>query len=159
MIKKILLSAAIPALLAVAAPTDAKADGNFNLGSVVCTKAKENGMSFLLFSYENVDCVYHGVGGPQKYTGVQGILVGIDIGGTYTDVMTYQVLGGSWSAPALSGAYTGVQATVEVGVGPTVQAGLIGVGNGVTLVPFGIGGGIGLEVSAGVSYLTLTAAK
>ena len=161
MIKKMLLSAVVPVLLAAGVPTDAKASGGFNLGSIVCKKAdNENGQSYFFFSYQEVDCVYYGVGGTQKYDGVQGILFGVDIGTHYSDVMTYEVVGGSWdSKNPLEGAYAGVQASAIIGIGPTVQGGLFGAGNGVSLLPLGLGGAFGVGVSGGLSYLTLTAIK
>ncbi|MBF0095042.1 MAG: DUF992 domain-containing protein [Alphaproteobacteria bacterium] len=161
MLRKVLMFAALSVLLSVSVPAPASADGSFTLGSIVCTKeGNENGPSYLIFSYQEVDCVYHGVGGPQKYDGVQGILLGVDVGERYQDIMTYEVVGGAWEAKApLEGKYVGVQASATVGIGPTVQVGLVGVGNGLTLVPVGLGGGIGLGASGGLSYLTLTPVK
>jgi len=57
------------------------------------------------------------------------------------------------------GSYVGVKATVRIGGGLSAQAGLGGTGNGIFLVPMGIGGGVGAGASAGIAYLDLTKAK
>ena len=130
--------------------------GNVNLGALVCDKSGY-GVSFLLYSFEDVECTYHGVGGPQNYTGKSGILIGVDLEGRYKNSMVYMVMGGAWyGADQLAGYYTGVKVSASVGVGPTVQAGLGGAGSGISLVPLSFGGSIGLGVAGGVSYLTLS---
>ena len=148
----------LPVLMLLGGGSAALAEGGAVLGSIVCTKSENfNGKSYLVFSQQDMDCTYHGVGGPQKYKGVEGILLGIDLEGRYKESMTFFVIGGTWKdAASLEGKYIGVQVSASAIVGVTVQGGLVGVGNNITLVPLGLGGGIGLGANAGLSYLSLT---
>jgi hypothetical protein len=133
--------------------------GNVNLGALVCDKSGY-GVSFILYSFEDVECTYHGIGGPQNYTGKSGILIGVDLEGRYQNRLVYMVMGGAWyGADQLAGYYTGVKVSASVGVGPTVQAGLGGAGSGISLVPLSFGGSIGLGAAGGISYLTLSLAE
>ncbi|MDP7215434.1 MAG: DUF992 domain-containing protein, partial [Rhodospirillales bacterium] len=132
--------------------------GNINLGALVCSK-NGDGVSFLLYSSHDVECTYHGVGGPQNYTGKSGILIGVDLEGRAQDRMIYTVMGGAWSsADQLAGFYTGGKVSAAVGLGPAVQV-MIATGSGVSLVPLALGGSNGLGVAAGVSYMTLSLAE
>ena len=133
--------------------------GNINLGALVCSTSNHKGWTALLFSSKDVDCTYHGVGGPQNYTGKSGILLGVDLEWSYQDIMVYTVMGGAWSsADQLAGFYTGGKVSAAVGLGPAVQV-MIATGSGVSLVPLALGGSNGLGVAAGVSYMTLSLAE
>ncbi|HEB79095.1 MAG TPA: DUF992 domain-containing protein [Rhodospirillales bacterium] len=155
--RKLLMILVLPVIMLAATPSASHAEGGLNLGSIVCVKGDHPfGATYLFYSEQEMDCTYYGVGGPQKYTAKEGILLGIDLQYRDSESMTFFVLGGSWDASkSLEGDYIGVQASATAGVGVTVQAGLIGIGTNITLIPFGLGGGIGIGVSGGLSHLNL----
>ena len=70
------------ALIALAAmftlSGEAKAEGGVVLGVLTCSKTG-TGMTYVVYSRNPVECTYNGVGGPQTYTGIDGILLGIDL--------------------------------------------------------------------------------
>jgi len=152
--------AAIPAAAVIAAPQPAPTgDGNFVLGMLTCAKSGD-GTTYLLFSRSPVECRYDGIGGTRKYAGTTGILFGADLQIEPMAGMGYLVLGASWNDKAgLEGSYVGAKASATLGVGPAVQGGIGGAGNGITLVPFGLGGQTGIGFTAGLSYLDIQAAR
>lgn len=137
---------------------EARADdgGLAILGHLDCTKTGP-GSTYVLFSKIPVDCSYSGAGGPQRYTGISGILIGVDLEIERQAEMNYIVFGrGSVNPGGLAGSYIGGKASATLGVGPAVQGGLGGAGNGFELVPFGFGGQIGGGVTGGLGYLQIT---
>lgn len=153
--KKVLSTVLASALALPLLGTAADADGNVVAGILKCEKTG-SGMSYGVFSHHPAECTYEGAGGAQKYKGTYGILLGIDAEMKQTDMWAFTVLGGTWAKDALAGTYVGAKGSVIAGVGPTVQAGLVGGGNNVTLVPIGIGvGANGLGFSGGLNYLKL----
>ncbi len=148
------LAAVVIAVFAFAGA--ARADGSPILGFLTCTKTGP-GNTYVVFSKNPVACTYNGVGGPQDYTGISGILLGLDLEYENWATMIYAVIGGTDVVPGgLAGAYGGAKASVTVGVGPTVQGGLFGAGNGFELVPLGLGGQIGAGVTGGIGYLQIS---
>lgn len=155
--RKLFIIPVLSALMLVGMPAATHAEGSLNLGAIVCTKGDiPFGKTYVLYSEQEMDCTYYGVGGPQKYKGKEGILLGVDLQYRQSESMTYFVLGGTWdAAKSLEGNYIGVQASATVGIGATAQVGLIGVGSNISLIPLGLGGGIGFGVSGGISHLSL----
>ncbi|OAN46738.1 hypothetical protein A6A04_06475 [Paramagnetospirillum marisnigri] len=152
-----------PALIAAAAMVglsgEAKAEGGGVLGILSCSKTG-TGTTYVLHSRNPVECTYDGIGGPQKYTGIDGILLGIDLEIENKAVMGYLVLGGTWKDKnSLEGYFVGAKASATLGVGIAAQAGLAGIGNDITLVPIGLGGQIGIGATGGISYLAINGAK
>ncbi len=138
---------------------EAKAEGGVVLGVLTCTKSGA-GITYVLHSRNPVECTYEGVGGPQKYTGIDGILLGIDLEIEKMAGMGYLVIGGTWKdKSSLEGAFVGAKASATLGVGLAAQAGLGGIGNDISLVPLGLGGQIGIGATAGISYLSINGAK
>ncbi|MEI7609480.1 MAG: DUF992 domain-containing protein [Rhodospirillaceae bacterium] len=155
--KKILIAAAAVLGIAFSAAGEAKADGALVLGSLTCTKSGQ-GITYVVFSSNPVECTYNGVGGPLTYTGTSGIALGVDLEIEQQAVFSFLVVGGGTADKnALTGTYVGVKASATVGGGITAQAGLGGAGNGFSLVPVGLGGQVGIGVTAGVSYLQIAA--
>ena len=133
----------------------ARADGTAILGLLTCTKTGR-GDTFVVFSRIPVACSYQGVGGPQDYTGISGILLGVDLEIERQAAMVYSVIGGTGVNPGgLAGTYVGVKASATVGVGPAAQGGIAGAGNGFWLVPLGLGGQVGIGATGGLAYLQL----
>lgn len=152
-----LLAASITVAIGIfALGSEARADSGTILGTLACTKTGP-GNTYLVFSRIPVDCTYSGIGGPQSYTGTAGILLGVDLELEYQAVMIYTVVGGSSVNPGgLAGSYGGVKASATLGVGGALQAGLAGFGNGIELVPLGVGGQIGFGATGGIGYLQIT---
>lgn len=150
--------AAAAVALSLAAPASGAEQAT--LGFLMCDKdAGATGATFIVYSEYPVRCTYEGLGGPHTYAGTSGIMFGLDLEYKLEDGMVYLVLGADGSPQGLEGTYVGAKGAVRVGGGVSVQAGLGGGGNGVFLVPAGIGGGAGLGASAGLAYLKLTRAK
>jgi hypothetical protein len=138
---------------------EARADGGVVLGMLTCSKSGA-GVTYVVHSRNPVTCEYNGVGGPSKYTGNSGILFGIDLEIEHMDGMAYLVIGGtSTNKNSLQGYYVGAKASVTVGLGLAAQAGLLGVGNDFVLVPVGLGGQIGIGVTAGIAYVDIKGGK
>ena len=146
---------AVPIAL-FAASGEARADGTFILGFLTCTKTGD-GNTYVVFSRIPVNCSYDGAGGPQSYTGTAGILLGVDLEYENAAEMIYAVVGGTSVNPGgLAGSYGGAKASVTLGIGPALQGGLAGFGNGFELVPLGFGGQVGIGVTGGIGYLQIT---
>jgi len=153
--KKVLLSLVVAITMLFAAGEQAKADGDDILGVLTCVKSGP-GVTYVLFSKFPVNCTYNGVDpSPQSYTGISGILLGLDLEWEPQGAMVYLVLGGASTQPDLAGDYAGVKASVTIGAGPQAQAGLLGFGNGIELVPLGLGGQLGAGFTGGIGYLQL----
>jgi hypothetical protein len=153
--KKVLMSLVVAITMLFAAGEQAKADGDVILGALTCIKSGP-GVTYVLFSKFPVTCTYNGVDpSPQTYTGISGILLGLDLEWEPQGAMVYLVLGGANTAPDLAGDYAGIKASMTIGAGPQAQAGLMGFGNGIELVPLGLGGQLGAGVTGGIGYLQL----
>ncbi len=138
---------------------EARAEGGVVLGVLTCSKSGA-GITYVVHSRNPVACEYNGVGGPSKYTGNSGILFGVDLEIEHMDGMAYLVIGGtSTNKNSLQGYYVGAKASVTLGLGLAAQAGLLGVGNDFVLVPVGLGGQIGIGVTAGIAYVDIKGGK
>lgn len=148
------------AALALFASSAGHAQQGGILGVLTCYKdAKTEGVTYLFHSRHAVTCTYEGAGASRKYEGTSGILLGVDLDYQIEDGMAYIVIGFGPPSNTLVGSYVGAKATVRIVGGVSAQAGLGGAGNGVFLVPLGIGGGVGLGGAAGIGYLNLTKSK
>ncbi|TAN56908.1 MAG: DUF992 domain-containing protein [Magnetospirillum sp.] len=157
--KKWIASALIAFAAVFTLSGEAKAEGGVVLGVLTCTKTGA-GVTYVVHSSNPVECTYNGVGGPQKYTGKDGILFGIDLEIERMAGMGYLVIGGTWKdKSSLEGAFVGAKVSATLGVGVAAQAGLGGVGNDISLVPLGLGGQVGIGATAGISYLSIQGAK
>jgi OOP family OmpA-OmpF porin len=144
---------------AISAPAKTPGGSNGVLGMLMCAKSG-SGTTYVLFSRIPVECRYEGIGGVQKYTGTSGILLGVDLEIEPSAGMGYLVMGvTSDDKASVEGKYVGAKASATFGIGPAVQGGLAGIGNGVTLVPFGLGGQTGIGATAGLSYLDIQAVR
>ncbi len=157
--KKWIASALFAAAAMFTFTGEAKAEGGVVLGVLTCSKTGA-GTTYVLHSRNPVECTYQGVGGPQKYTGIDGILLGIDLEIEQKAIMGYLVIGGTWKdKSSLEGYFVGAKASATFGVGLGVQAGLAGVGNDVSLVPLGLGAQVGIGATGGISYMAINGAK
>ena len=85
--------------------------------------------------------------------------VGLDIGFTGESTLVWTVLGSTTDLPAsaLEGTYGGVTAGATIGIGGSANALIGGNGQSIVLQPLSVQGQTGLNLSAGVAGLTLTA--
>ena len=116
----------------------------------------EGGMSFIVGSSREVDCIFTPAGGlpPDAYTGKIN-KIGIDIGWEKGGTLLWGVLSpGLTRGPgALAGNYIGATAEVAAGVGAGANA-LVG-GNKVVLSPISVTGDVGVDLTAGIADLDL----
>jgi hypothetical protein len=116
----------------------------------------EGGMSFIVGSSRQVDCIYSPSGGGERelYRGSIN-KIGIDIGWEKGGTLLWGVLSpGLTKGPgALAGNYIGATAEVAAGVGAGANA-LVG-GNKVVLNPISVTGDIGIDLAAGIADLDL----
>ena len=158
--RKAIAAAAIGGALLFGAAAQAEEKDGAILGVLMCQKdPNTSGFTLLVTSRHSVTCDYEGVGKSRTYEGTSGIFLGIDLEYQMEDGMTYVVMGAGESPDSLIGKYVGAKAALRAGGGVSAQAGLVGAGNGIMLVPMGIGGGVGAGFSAGVSFLELTKLK
>ena len=96
---------------------------------------------------------------PQNYTGVMNT-VGLELGVTAGGVMAWGVFAPSHGAPigALAGEYVGASGDIAVGVGVGANVLFGGSNRTIALHPLSVEGQAGLNVSLGVSGLTLALA-
>ena len=146
---------AIASTVGLASAPAARAGDGVILGTLTCNKTGQ-GQTYVLYSRVPVECSYTGQNGPAKYTGTSGILLGVDLEIEDEANFSFIVMGGTGSSGAgLEGYYVGVKASVTPAVGIAAQAGLVGFGGGVSLVPVGLGYQKGVGVSGGISYLDI----
>lgn len=153
--KTLLASMVVATTMLFAFAGEAKADGGVVLGLLTCSKTG-TGTTYVVHSRNPVECTYSGIGGPQKYTGTNGILFGIDLEVEQVAGIGYLVVGGTnTDKNSLQGYYVGAEASVTFGLGLAAQAGLGGIGNDISLIPLGLGGQIGIGATGGISYLDI----
>jgi Protein of unknown function (DUF992) len=123
-------------------------------GQLKCHVA--GGMSFIVGSSRQVDCIFTPAGGlpPEHYTGRIN-KIGIDLGWKKGGTLLWGVLSpGLTRGPgSLAGNYVGATAEVAAGVGAGANA-LVG-GNRVVLNPISVTGEVGINLAAGIADLDL----
>ncbi|MFO7478248.1 MAG: DUF992 domain-containing protein [Methyloceanibacter sp.] len=116
----------------------------------------EGGMSFIVGSSRQVDCIYTPSGGGQREAYAGSInKIGIDIGWEKGGTLLWGVLSPALTQGpgALSGNYIGATAEVAAGVGAGANA-LVGT-NKVVLNPISVTGDVGINLAAGIADLDL----
>jgi len=134
-------------------------DRKVELGSLTCTVQPNTRRNYIVRSTAQVDCEFKPLNGEaERYTGVTGIQLGIDLSVREKDVLRFGVVttrkvGDDRPVDSLSGKYFGASATATVTYGFGASA-LVGVnGREVALVPAGVETIRGLGVSAGLGFL------
>jgi hypothetical protein len=104
--------------------------------------------------------VPNGSSPPESYVGVMNS-VGLDIGITAGGVMAWGVLAPTAGPKrgALAGTYVGASGAVGVGVGVGANMLFGGTGRSIALQPLSLEGSVGINLSLGVSGLTLALAQ
>jgi uncharacterized membrane protein len=93
----------------------------------------------------------------EAYEGVMGT-IGLDIGITAGGAMAWAVFAPTTGPRpgALAGSYAGVSSAVGIGVGVGANLLFGGTGRSIALQPLSLEGSVGVNLSLGVSKLTLT---
>ena len=151
----------IPSLIALGAitvsPAAAQAPPPTSAGMLTCTLAPSIGL--IIGSRQRMACrfVPNGPYPPEAYVGVMGT-IGLDIGITAGGVMAWGVV-----APTpgpmrgkLAGTYVGASGSIGLGVGVGANALVGGSNRSIALQPVSVEGTVGVNLSLGVSSLTLT---
>lgn len=166
-LKTLGLAASLLATVGIAAmaPTPAMAQGGespamsqggFYTGTLTCNVA--SGWGFVFGSTRAVNCTFSGPGGYEHYTGAISQF-GLDIGYIPGGAVVWSVFAPT-AGPApglLAGPYAlgPLSAAPGIALGANVLIG--GYGNAVALQPIRFEGGVGLNVAAGITGMTLTA--
>ena len=131
-----------------------------SVGTLTCKMAPSIGLIF--GSRQRMACRFapNGAYPPEAYLGVMGT-IGIDIGITAGGAMAWGVFAPT-AGPrrgALSGTYVGASGAVGVGVGVGANLLFGGTGRSIALQPLSLEGSVGINLSLGVSSLTLSLAQ
>ena len=145
--------------LAWALPAAAQAPQGTAAGVLTCRLAPSIGL--IIGSQQRMACRFapNGAFPPEAYVGVMNSL-GLDIGITAGGVMSWVVIAPN-AGPMrgkLAGRYFGASGAVGVGVGVGANELLGGSNRTVTLQPLSVEGSVGVNLSLGVSGLTLVPA-
>jgi hypothetical protein len=140
-------------------PATAQPRPNTKVGTLTCKMAPSIGLIF--GSRQRMACRFtpDGAGPPEFYVGIMQS-VGLDIGITAGGVMAWGVLAPT-AGPrhgALAGTYVGASGAIGVGIGVGANALFGGTGRSIALQPLSLEGSVGINLSLGVSSLTLTLA-
>ena len=126
-------------------------------GVLTCKLSPSIGL--LIASRQRMSCRYvpNGGGPPEFYTGVMNN-IGLDIGITAGGALAWGVVAPT-SGPmrgALAGTYVGASGSIGVGVGVGANVLVGGSNRTISLQPLSVEGSVGVNLSLGVSGLTLT---
>lgn len=142
---------------AFASPAVAQQPPGTSVGTLTCRLAPSIGLIF--GSRQRMSCRFNPSGGgvPENYSGVMGT-VGLDIGITAGGGMAWGVFAPTRGPRpgALAGTYVGASGSIGVGVGVGANLLFGGTGRSIALQPLSLEGSVGVNVSLGVSSLTLT---
>ena len=148
-------------LIALAAgsvsPAVAQTPPTTSAGTLTCKLAPSIGL--IIGSRQRMACrfVPNGAYPPEAYVGVMGT-IGLDIGITAGGVMAWGVLAPT-AGPMrgkLAGTYVGASGAVGVGVGVGANLLFGGSNRSIALQPLSVEGSVGINLSLGVSSLTLS---
>jgi Protein of unknown function (DUF992) len=142
------LGAALAGLTASAASAEP-----FQAGVLACNVAP--GFGLILGSSKDISCVFRPSRGRWEFYYGRINRVGIDLGGTSSEQLSWAVVAPSprLSGGALAGSYSGAGAGFAIGSGTEADT-LVGETNGVTLLPI-FGASSGLTLSGGIGVLNL----
>jgi hypothetical protein len=131
-----------------------------NVGALTCRLAPSIGL--ILGSRQRMTCRFapNGSYPPEAYVGVMNN-IGLDIGITAGGVMAWGVFGPNTGPMRgkLAGTYVGASGAIGVGVGVGANLLFGGTGRSIALQPLSLEGSVGVNLSLGVSSLTLASAQ
>ena len=156
MSKNLTVIATLAALFAFASPLPAQSPNWVKVGGLGCTMSPTIGL--LVVSEQRLNCNFtpDGPYPPENYTGTMGT-VGIDVGVIGGGLLAWAVYMPTQGPPqgSLAGTYGGASGSIALGVGAGANVLLGGSGRSVMLQPISVEGSVGIEVTLGVSALTL----
>jgi hypothetical protein len=160
MFKRLLPAALMVFATAPIAPTAAQTPPTTSAGVLTCKLAPSIGL--IIGSRQRMACRFapNGPYPPENYVGVMGT-IGLDIGITAGGVMAWGVLAPT-AGPMrgkLAGTYVGASGAVGVGVGVGANVLFGGSNRSIALQPLSVEGSVGINLSLGVSSLTLSLAQ
>jgi hypothetical protein len=145
---------------AFVSPAVAQQPPGANVGTLTCKMAPSIGLIF--GSRQRMACRFtpNGPNPPEAYVGVMGT-IGLDVGITAGGVMAWGVFAPTAGPKrgALAGTYVGASGAIGVGVGVGANLLFGGTGRSVAFQPLSVEGSVGINLSLGVSSLTLALAQ
>ena len=146
--------------LAWISPAAAQAPQGTSAGVLTCKLAPSIGL--IIGSQQRMACRFDPNGGypPEAYIGVMNS-IGLDIGITAGGAMAWGVIAPN-AGPMrgkLAGKYVGASGSIGVGVGVGANVLFGGSNRTIALQPLSVEGSVGINLSLGVSGLTLAAAQ
>jgi hypothetical protein len=152
--------ALIALAVACASPASAQTPPGTNVGALTCRIAPSIGL--ILGSRQRMACRFapNGSYPPEAYVGVMNN-IGLDIGITAGGVMAWGVFAPNTGPMRgkLAGTYVGASGAIGVGVGVGANLLFGGTGRSIALQPLSLEGSVGINLSLGVSSLTLASAQ
>jgi hypothetical protein len=137
-------------------PAAAQTGQGGTAGMLTCRLSPSIGL--LIGSRQRMSCRYvpNGGGPPDFYTGVMSN-IGLDIGITAGGALAWGVIapGSGPARGALAGTYVGASGSIGVGVGVGANVLVGGSNRSISLQPLSVEGSVGINLSLGVSGLTL----
>jgi Protein of unknown function (DUF992) len=158
---KHLIALVLMALAAVfVSPAAAQTPPTTSAGVLTCNMGPSIGL--LIGSRQRLACRFapNGPYPPEAYVGIMGT-IGLDVGITAGGVMAWGVLAPT-AGPMqgkLAGTYVGASGAVGVGVGVGANLLFGGSNRSIALQPLSVEGSVGVNLSLGVSSLTLALAQ
>jgi len=159
MLKRFVATALVTLAAAAVSPAGAQTPPGTAVGTLTCNLAPSIGL--ILGSRQRMACRFqpNGPFPPESYVGVMGT-IGLDVGITAGGVLAWGVFAPSVGPMSgrLAGTYVGASGAVGLGVGVGANLLFGGTGRSIALQPLSVQGSVGINLSLGVSSLTLTLA-
>jgi hypothetical protein len=160
MLKHTVLLVLVGFAVTCVSPANAQSPPGTNAGVLTCKMAPSIGLLF--GSRQRMACrfVPNGPYPPEAYVGVMNT-IGLDVGITAGGVMAWGVFapGEGPLRGKLAGTYVGASGSVGLGVGVGANLLFGGTGRSIALQPLSVEGSVGINLSLGVSGLTLASAQ
>jgi hypothetical protein len=160
MVRPLIASVLVALAAGLASPALAQSPPTTSAGVLTCKLAPSIGL--LIGSRQRMACLFapNGPFPPEPYVGVMGT-IGLDVGITAGGAMAWGVLAPT-AGPMrgkLAGTYVGASGAVGVGVGVGANLLFGGSNRSIALQPLSVEGSVGINLSLGVSSLTLALAQ
>lgn len=154
MFKKLMISAAVLSVFALAAPAQA-AEHGVKVGTLTCHVA--SGWGFVFGSSKDLRCNFHPNGRKGEHYAGSISKFGVDIGYTDGGELIWGVFAPTSDVRpgALEGDYAGASASATVGVGVGANVLVGGLDKSIALQPLSVEGNSGLNVAAGIGSISL----
>lgn len=150
----------VPMILAgvLLAAGSAAAEGGVNVGVLECKVG--SGFGYIVGSSKEMTCTFKRPDGTTEAYHGEFDRYGLDIGFTDERWMYWGVFApGDVAKGALAGKYGGAGADVAAGLGVGANALFGGSNDQIALQPVSVNGNVGVNVAAGISYVTLSTGK